>query len=132
GPGRGGQLPGQPGMADALGHGRLLHPATLTAGTRASRDPRGNALFRTENSHGQDRSSVGARGRRVPRRRRLRLADATAPERADPDPVRGRRRRLGGRARAQDRKSTRLNSSHVKNLVCRLLLEKKKTDEKAW
>src|SRR5690606_40304998 len=25
----------------------------------------------------------------------------------------------------QDRKSTRLNSSHVKNLVCRLLLEKK-------
>src|SRR5690606_39466626 len=26
-----------------------------------------------------------------------------------------------------DRKSTRLNSSHVKNLVCRLLLEKKKT-----
>src|SRR5436309_9049748 len=27
----------------------------------------------------------------------------------------------------RDRKSTRLNSSHVKNLVCRLLLEKKKT-----
>src|SRR5690606_39664586 len=27
---------------------------------------------------------------------------------------------------ARDRKSTRLNSSHVKNLVCRLLLEKKK------
>src|SRR5690606_40067328 len=26
---------------------------------------------------------------------------------------------------ALDRKSTRLNSSHVKNLVCRLLLEKK-------
>src|SRR5436309_7433585 len=26
-----------------------------------------------------------------------------------------------------DRKSTRLNSSHVKNLVCRLLLEKKKS-----
>src|SRR5690606_40822296 len=29
-------------------------------------------------------------------------------------------------AMIQDRKSTRLNSSHVKNLVCRLLLEKKK------
>ena len=27
---------------------------------------------------------------------------------------------------ATDRKSTRLNSSHVRNLVCRLLLEKKK------
>src|SRR5438132_4870195 len=27
---------------------------------------------------------------------------------------------------AQDRKSTRLNSSHTVNLVCRLLLEKKK------
>src|SRR6266511_1862796 len=27
---------------------------------------------------------------------------------------------------SSDRKSTRLNSSHVKNLVCRLLLEKKK------
>src|SRR5436305_6356569 len=26
----------------------------------------------------------------------------------------------------EDRKSTRLNSSHVRNLVCRLLLEKKK------
>src|SRR5690606_40017275 len=29
-----------------------------------------------------------------------------------------------------DRKSTRLNSSHVKNLVCRLLLEKKKKTRK--
>src|SRR5690554_7031413 len=29
----------------------------------------------------------------------------------------------------QDRKSTRLNSSHVRNLVCRLLLEKKKTNK---
>src|SRR5690606_40939024 len=28
-----------------------------------------------------------------------------------------------------DRKSTRLNSSHVKNLVCRLLLEKKKSQD---
>src|SRR3712207_6159371 len=32
--------------------------------------------------------------------------------------------RLGGRR--LDRKSTRLNSSHANNLVCRLLLEKKK------
>src|SRR3712207_6887733 len=30
----------------------------------------------------------------------------------------------------QDRKSTRLNSSHANNLVCRLLLEKKKNN--AW
>src|SRR5690606_27123975 len=30
----------------------------------------------------------------------------------------------------RDRKSTRLNSSHVKNLVCRLLLEKKKIDRR--
>src|SRR5436309_6022594 len=30
------------------------------------------------------------------------------------------------RVGVEDRKSTRLNSSHVKNLVCRLLLEKKK------
>src|SRR5690606_40725588 len=29
----------------------------------------------------------------------------------------------------KDRKSTRLNSSHVKNLVCRLLLEKKKRND---
>src|SRR5690625_6965000 len=29
-----------------------------------------------------------------------------------------------------DRKSTRLNSSHVANLVCRLLLEKKKKNKK--
>src|SRR5690606_26246280 len=64
--------------------------ATLTAGTRAARDARRNALFRTENPHGQDRSSVGAGRHRVPRHRRLRLADAAAPERADPDQVRGR------------------------------------------
>src|SRR5690606_41866629 len=31
-----------------------------------------------------------------------------------------------GDTERRDRKSTRLNSSHVKNLVCRLLLEKKK------
>src|SRR3712207_7755317 len=31
------------------------------------------------------------------------------------------------RGRHRDRKSTRLNSSHAKYLVCRLLLEKKKT-----
>src|SRR2546430_16464165 len=30
-----------------------------------------------------------------------------------------------------DRKSTRLNSSHSQNLVCRLLLEKKKKKQKA-
>src|SRR3712207_6871187 len=37
--------------------------------------------------------------------------------------------RTGGRdgvGRGEDRKSTRLNSSHAKYLVCRLLLEKKK------
>src|SRR5690606_11319242 len=33
-----------------------------------------------------------------------------------------------GVSKRQDRKSTRLNSSHVKNLVCRLLLEKKKKE----
>src|SRR2546430_6007088 len=32
------------------------------------------------------------------------------------------------RKRSSDRKSTRLNSSHSQNLVCRLLLEKKKKD----
>src|SRR5690349_24192071 len=31
--------------------------------------------------------------------------------------------------REEDRKSTRLNSSHVEDLVCRLLLEKKKTNK---
>src|SRR3712207_7658196 len=31
---------------------------------------------------------------------------------------------------SRDRKSTRLNSSHANNLVCRLLLEKKKKDIK--
>src|SRR3712207_7128955 len=30
--------------------------------------------------------------------------------------------------KVRDRKSTRLNSSHANNLVCRLLLEKKKTN----
>src|SRR5256885_13155603 len=34
-----------------------------------------------------------------------------------------------GRPRVQDRKSTRLNSSHLVNLVCRLLLEKKKKNK---
>ena len=34
--------------------------------------------------------------------------------------------RMGGRGQT-DRKSTRLNSSHVSYLVCRLLLEKKKS-----
>src|SRR5690606_20934575 len=81
-----------------------LMQATLTAGTRAPRDARRNALFRTENPHGQDRLSVGAGRHRVPRHRRLRLADAAAAERADPDPVRGRRRRLGGGARADRRR----------------------------
>src|SRR3712207_7673982 len=38
------------------------------------------------------------------------------------------RPRPGGR---QDRKSTRLNSSHAQYLVCRLLLEKKKTELQA-
>src|SRR5690349_22639223 len=33
---------------------------------------------------------------------------------------------MNGVASIQDRKSTRLNSSHVEDLVCRLLLEKKK------
>src|SRR5881397_4255500 len=32
----------------------------------------------------------------------------------------------GGVGRYRDRKSTRLNSSHIEHLVCRLLLEKKK------
>src|SRR3712207_7632938 len=32
---------------------------------------------------------------------------------------------IAGRGDAEDRKSTRLNSSHANNLVCRLLLEKK-------
>src|SRR5947209_11744775 len=36
-------------------------------------------------------------------------------------------RRQEGR---KDRKSTRLNSSHANNLVCRLLLEKKKKNKK--
>src|SRR5207249_11939738 len=40
-----------------------------------------------------------------------------------------RRGRCGRRPRCSDRKSTRLNSSHVSNLVCRLLLEKKKKYE---
>src|SRR3712207_7263572 len=39
-------------------------------------------------------------------------------------PVRAGRR---GLPRGRDRKSTRLNSSHAQYLVCRLLLEKKKT-----
>src|SRR3712207_8524187 len=41
----------------------------------------------------------------------------------------GGRARVGDRvvAAEQDRKSTRLNSSHAQYLVCRLLLEKKKT-----
>src|SRR3712207_8932189 len=34
----------------------------------------------------------------------------------------------GGRRGRLDRKSTRLNSSHAQYLVCRLLLEKKKTN----
>src|SRR5699024_11462177 len=34
--------------------------------------------------------------------------------------------------RTVDRKSTRLNSSHVSNLVCRLLLEKKKKRQRQW
>src|SRR5438874_4769642 len=33
---------------------------------------------------------------------------------------------VNGQFNRRDRKSTRLNSSHVENLVCRLLLEKKK------
>src|SRR5258705_8544666 len=36
------------------------------------------------------------------------------------------RRRSTARTHSEDRKSTRLNSSHLGNLVCRLLLEKKK------
>src|SRR5207249_4498945 len=42
------------------------------------------------------------------------MSGSCAPEKASP----ARRRRI-------DRKSTRLNSSHVSDLVCRLLLEKK-------
>src|SRR3712207_6879945 len=44
---------------------------------------------------------------------------------ASPLRVRGRRRRGRRSHRRRDRKSTRLNSSHAKYLVCRLLLEKK-------
>src|SRR3989442_3001966 len=36
------------------------------------------------------------------------------------------KKRSGCSGSRTDRKSTRLNSSHVRNLVCRLLLEKKK------
>src|SRR5438876_1364219 len=37
---------------------------------------------------------------------------------------------LLGSSRVEDRKSTRLNSSHPSHLVCRLLLEKKKKKKK--
>src|SRR5256885_15297754 len=43
-----------------------------------------------------------------------------------PRASRNARARSGAQSR-EDRKSTRLNSSHLVNLVCRLLLEKKKT-----
>src|SRR3712207_8927981 len=47
-----------------------------------------------------------------------------------PLPVGEVARRVGYRQSAQDRKSTRLNSSHRQYLVCRLLLEKKKKIER--
>src|SRR2546427_5227408 len=52
---------------------------------------------------------------------------AAAPEPPVPtDRYRRSAEQHGGWAAASDRKSTRLNSSHSQNLVCRLLLEKKK------
>src|SRR5688572_32169538 len=48
------------------------------------------------------------------------------PERLGRRGVAATRDRRCGRPGAGDRKSTRLNSSHSQNLVCRLLLEKKK------
>src|SRR3546814_8617388 len=71
----------------------------------------------------------------LPRReRRGELADAKGREGAlgdrgdgGEDQLAALRRKLQGGERRQDRKSTRLNSSTNAHLVCRLLLEKKKT-----
>src|SRR3546814_8638051 len=54
-------------------------------------------------------------------------ADVRTPQRAAADRARRRRRLLAGQPAGTDRKSTRLNSVTNAHLVCRLLLEKKKT-----
>src|SRR5437899_9299635 len=77
-------------------------------------------LFR---SHGRDQ---------LQERRRAR-GEGDQRGRRDPGPAArcvGRRHAVQPGDRQGDRKSTRLNSSHLGNLVCRLLLEKKKQKKK--
>src|SRR5688572_31532664 len=64
---------------------------------------------------------TGARGRLPRLGRRLLPLVRDDPHAASPAPRVARSALVG-----PDRKSTRLNSSHSQNLVCRLLLEKKK------
>src|SRR3712207_7960723 len=70
----------------------------------------------------------GGHHRRLPRDRRPRRDQRLRRQGVDGRQRPARRRRLphpGAVGDRRDRKSTRLNSSHAKYLVCRLLLEKK-------